>query len=127
MPERPQRVLDVGGDALEPWQSALRADRFRGLGETSGRQHRQPSRFLGLHAAPNVLGGRHVDVGLQLLAKLVVGAVFREDAGNAREGGAEVSHGVSRFGARKAEIRSAVWCHSRVSRANCFRPAAVSA
>ena len=70
-------VPDVGRNALEPRQSALIADRLGGLGETSGRQQRLPARLVRVHAAPDVLGGLHVEMGLQLVAEIVVRAVLR--------------------------------------------------
>ena len=88
-------------DALDPGQSALIADRLGGLGETSRREQRLPARRVRMHAAPDVLGGLHVEMGLQLLAEIVVGPVAGEEAGDARERGAKVSHGASRRGAEK--------------------------
>ena len=100
--------LDVGRNAFDPWQSALIADRLGGHGETSGRQQRLPARLVRMHATPDVLGGLHVEMGLQLVAEIVVRAVSGEESSDARERGAKVSHGASRRGARKAAIRSAV-------------------
>jgi hypothetical protein len=48
-----------------------------------------------MHAAPDVLGCLHLDVCLHLLAELSVGMVPGENAGNTRERGANLSHGVS--------------------------------
>ena len=108
VPQRAQRVPDVGHDALDPRQPALVAHRLGGLGEPAGREQRLPARLVRVHAAPDVLGGLHLEVGLQLVAEIVVLRRAGEDAGDARERGANVSHGASRRGARKAAIRSAV-------------------
>ena len=77
--QRAQGVPDVGGNAFDPWQSALRADCFGGHGETSGRQQRLPARRVRMHATPDVLGGLHLEMRLQLLAEIVVRAVSGED------------------------------------------------
>ena len=61
-PQRAQCVPEVGRNVLEPWQSALIADRLDGLGETSRRQQRLPARDVRMHAAPDVLGRLHVEM-----------------------------------------------------------------
>src|SRR5438094_6150 len=130
MPQGTPRVLDVGGDALGPRQSAPVTYGLRSHGEPAGGEQRLPSRFVRLHATANVLSRRHLEVSLELGAELIVSPIPGEESDDARAGGAQGckdAHGVSRFGARKAAMRSAVWCHSLVSRASCFRPAAVSA
>ena len=108
VPERAQGEPGVGGEALEPRQSALIADRLGGLGETSRREQRLPARLGRSHAAPDVLGGLQVEMGLQLLAEIGIRAVSGEESDDARERGAKLSHGVSRRVPRKAAIRSAV-------------------
>ena len=112
---------------FDPGQSALIPDRLGGLGETAGHEQRLPPRRVRLHATPDVLGGLHVEMGLQLVPEIVVRPVSGEESRDARERGAKLSHGASRRGPRKAAIRSAVRCQSRASRASCLRPAAVSA
>ncbi len=123
--------FDVGDDALDPRQPALVADRLGGLRESARCEQRLAPRRVRIHAAPDVLGGLHVEMRLQLLAEIVVAAVAGEESGDARERGANRPHeaheaSLPRRGARKAAIRSAVSCQSRVSRASCLRPAAVS-
>ena len=103
-----QRVVQVGGQVFDPRQSPPVVHRLGGLGEAAGRQQRLAARFIGGKSAPDVLGGLHVEVGLQLFAEIGVRPVSGEDSRNAEEYGAKASHGVSRFGARKAAIRSAV-------------------
>ena len=127
MAQSAQGVADVGEDAIDPGQSALIPDRLGGLGETSGHEQRLPPRRVRLHATPDVLGGLHVEMGLQLVLKVVVRPVSGKESRDAREHGTELPHGTSRRGSRKAAIRSAVRCQSRVSRASCLRPADVSA
>ena len=131
MSQRAHRVLDVGKNTFDPRQSALRADSFGRHGETTRCEERGAARGVGMHAAPNVLGGLHVEMRLQLFAEIVVGVrrASAEEARDSRQRSADRSenaHGASCFGARNAAIRSAVWFHSRASRANCLRPAAVS-
>ena len=70
MAQPAQGVADVGGDALDPGQSALIPDRLRGLGQTSGHEQRLPPRRVRLHATPDVLGGLHVEMGLQLVLEI---------------------------------------------------------
>ncbi len=127
MAQPAEGVADVGGDAIDPGQSALIPHRLGGLGETSGQEQRLPPRRVRLHATADVLGGLHVEMGLQLVLKIVVGPVAGEESRDAREQGTKRSHGTSGRGPRKSAIRSAVRCQSRASRASCLRPAAVSA
>src|SRR5258708_7391136 len=123
-PERAQRVPDVGRDVLDPQQPTLIADGLGALRQAPRGEHRLTPCLVPAHAAPDVLGRLHVEMGLELLGKsVVVGAVSGEERGDARERGPKVLHGVSRTGARKAAIRSAVLCPLPGSRAPALRPA----
>src|SRR6185437_7231998 len=126
--QRLERVAEIGHRALQPWQAALRAHRLGGDREAARRHQCPATRFVRRNAAAHILGRLHVQVRLQFLAEIVIAAMPGENAGQAGEPGTNVSHGASpsRRGARKAAIRSAVRCQSRVSRASCLRPVAVS-
>ena len=119
-------VAEVGHRVIDPRQPALLPHRLGGLGEAAGREPRLAARGLGIEAAPDQLGSLQLEVGLQLLAEIVVLPMAGEQTAEAGECHAQVSHGASSRGARKAAIRSAVRCHSRASCASRFLPLAVS-
>ena len=127
MPQRAHGILDVSRQALQPRQAALVAHGFHGLGHAAGRKKCLTARVLGRHAAADELSRLHLQMRLHFRAQVVIGAVLVEDARNAREQGADLSHDSSGRSARKAAMRSAVLFHSRASRASCLRPAGVSA
>ena len=111
MAQRAQRILEIRGDAVDPWESAPIAHRLGRLRQPTGRQHRLPPRLVRVHAPADVLGRLHLEMGLELGAEIRVGAPTGEEASDARERGAQGSkdaHGASRFGERKAAIKSAV-------------------
>jgi hypothetical protein len=108
MTQRSNAVPNISRDTFEPRQTALIAHGFCREGQPTRGEHRLSSGRLRMHASPNVLGGLHLEVRLQLVSQIVVGAASGEHAGDTRERGADVSHGVSGFGERNAAIKSAV-------------------
>ena len=85
------------------------------------------TRFVGAHAAADVLVDLHGEMRFHLLTEILVGTLAAAkdgaDAGDRPPNGPHVD---ARFIAKKHAIRSAVCCHAWVSRASCLRPAAVS-
>ena len=61
-------------DSVDPRQPAPVAHRLGRLRQAARFQHRLSSRRVRIHAAPDVLGRRHVDVRAQFLSKIVVAA-----------------------------------------------------
>jgi hypothetical protein len=67
-----QGVAKVGCDALEPGETALIPHRLDCLDEPPGCQHRLAARLGRRHAAPDVVGRRHLKMGLQLFTEFIV-------------------------------------------------------
>ena len=124
--ERAEAVAEVGEDVLDPRQPALVPYRLGSLREPARGHARLAARGRGIHAAPDQLGGLHLEMGLQLLTEILVLAGSGEQPAEAGQRETEISHGASSRGARNAAIRSAVRRHSRASCARRFLPAAVS-
>jgi hypothetical protein len=70
--QRSGGVFHVGDDALEPGKSALVADRLGRDGEAAGIEEGAPPGFIGGHAPADVLRRRHLQMGVELGAHVVV-------------------------------------------------------
>jgi hypothetical protein len=81
------------------------------LREAAGCEHRPATRVLRLHAAADVLGDLHGEMGLHLATQIIIGAlVAPEERGHARKRPANRSHADTCCNAKRVVTRPPIGC-----------------